>query len=180
MKKTLFCILFIIPFVAMAQDNKSKASCAPMRNGKVCYTWEVEIRADKTALFNVLNKWATDTYGRDVFLSNVSSNKTRQTILVSSKVELLLNEKEKTIVKYKLNIACSDNKYTVEIKDIVYQYDPDNNKRYKTWPAEEVIAEEGKGNTVSAIKEPGLFCQATLFYAEKLFNEIREAAKQAR
>ncbi len=179
MKKIWLLLLLCLPLACPAQTAKS-TSCAPMRNGKVCYTWEVEINAGKTALFNALNKWATDTYGREVFLSSVSSNTSRQTVLVSSKVELLLNDTEKTIVKYKLNIACYDNRYAVEIKDIVYQYDPDHDKRYKTWPAESVIANEGKGNTVSSIKDPVLFCNATLYFAENLLADIREAAKKAR
>ncbi len=179
MKKTVLLMLLWIPLLAMAQGN-GKQTCAPMRNGKVCYAWEVEIRAGKTELYHALNKWAAETYGKDVFLSNVSSNKTRQTILVSSKVELLLNDQEKTLVKYKLAIACLDNQYTVEIRDIVYQYDPDNDKRYKTWPAEAVIAQEGKGNTIAEIKNPALFCNATLYFAEGLLKEIREAAKKAR
>ncbi len=179
MKKVVLFLLFWIPMLGLVQ-GQTQSSCAPMRNGKVCYAWEVEINAGKTELYTTLNQWAVSTYGRDVFLSNVSSNKNRQTILVSSKVELLLNETDKTMMKYKLTISCFDNKYRVEVKDIVYQYDQDNDKRYKTWPAESVIAREGEGNTVASIKDPTLFCNATLYFAEGLLNDIRHAAKKAR
>lgn len=180
MKHILIYIgMLLFPVLAFAQGHKGEASdCAPMKDGKVCYTDDVEMEdTPKDELFNAINQWAKKNYGKDYFLSNTTSNKKKGTIFVSSKVELLLNDTDKTIVKYKMNIQCYDDRYTIEVKDIVYQYDPENDKKFKTYAAEDVIANNGKSNTVALIKDPGLFCNATFFFVENLFGEVFDAAQ---
>ena len=51
-----------------------------------------------------------------------------------------------------MRITCFDNRYTIEASDIVYQYDPLNDKKYKTYKAEDVIANNGDSNTIALIK----------------------------
>ena len=159
MKKILLLIYMMFPVLVMAQGHKGEVDeCAPMKNGKVCYSDDVEIEnTSKLEIFNAINAWAKKSYGKDVFLSNVNSNKNKGTIFVSSKVELLLNDTDKTIIKYKMRITCFDNRYTIEASDIVYQYDPLNDKKYKTYKAEDVIANNGDSNTIALIKDPKLF-----------------------
>ena len=43
---------------------------------------------------------------------------------------------------------------------------------FKTYPAEDVIVNDGKANVVEVIKDPKLFCNATFFFAENLFGDI--------
>ena len=76
-----------------------------------------------------------------------------------------------------MRIYCFDEKYTIELTDITYQYDPNNEKKYKTYPAENVIANNGKSNTIALIKDPLLFCNATFFFAENLFGDVFDAAE---
>ena len=76
-----------------------------------------------------------------------------------------------------MNIQCFDNRYTIEVSDIVYQYDPKNEKKYKTYPAEEIIANNGKSNRIALVKDPKLFCNATFFFVENLFSEVFNAAQ---
>ena len=116
MKKILLLIYMMFPVLVMAQGHKGEVDeCAPMKNGKVCYSDDVEIEnTSKLEIFNAINAWAKKSYGKDVFLSNVNSNKNKGTIFVSSKVELLLNDTDKTIIKYKMRITCFDNRYTIE------------------------------------------------------------------
>lgn len=172
----LYCLL--LP-AWLAVNGQSSNTCSPVKNGKICYSDEVEVKThSKTQLFDTINKWAVDAFGTDIFFSNVSSNKNRGTILVSSKVELLLNETEKTYIKFRLRISCYDKRYTAEMTDIVYQYDPYNDKRIKTYPAENVILNEGRGNSIAIIQNPRLFCEATHDYAEKLLGEIFDATKK--
>ena len=107
MKNVLTILLILLfPLLLSAQGKKgSVESCAPMKKGKICYNDDVEMKGvSKTQLFNTINAWAKKNYGKDVFLSNVSSNKNKGTIFISSKVELLLGETDKTIVKYKMYI----------------------------------------------------------------------------
>ncbi len=180
MKKLAILILLLCPVIAIAQGHKgSVESCAPMKEGKVCYSDKVDVSGKtKGELFDAIDKWARKNYGKDVFLSNVSSNKSKGTVFVNSKVELLLNETEKTIVKYKMKIYCSDGSYTAEVGNISYQYNPLNEKKYKTYPAESVIAGGGKGNTVALIKDPKLFCNATFFFVEGLFGDVFDAVNE--
>ena len=163
-------------------DKKYKTYKAEdvIANNGVCYSDDVEIEnTSKLEIFNAINAWAKKSYGKDVFLSNVNSNKNKGTIFVSSKVELLLNDTDKTIIKYKMRITCFDNRYTIEASDIVYQYDPLNDKKYKTYKAEDVIANNGDSNTIALIKDPKLFCNATFFFVENLFADVFDAAQNA-
>ena len=44
-----------------------------------------------------------------------------------------------------MRIYCHDEKYNVELTDISYQYDPNNEKKkYKTYPAETLLPTMGK------------------------------------
>ncbi len=179
-KGIVFLLLTLIPVYCLGQGNKGKAeACAPEKDGKICYSDDIKMKnASQLALYNAISKWAKEEYGKDVFISNVSCNHARRTILVSSRIELLLNEKETTILKYKMYISCFDNNYKVEVKDMTYQYDPDNAKRLRTYSAESVIADNGKGNKVPSIKNPELFCNATFFFVEGLLDDVYLAAKE--
>lgn len=181
MKKIFICILLMFPVLIMAQGHKGEVDeCAPMRNGKVCYRDTVRVDdMNQLQLFNVISKWAKKNYGKDVFLSNVTTKKSKGIINVSSKVELLLNDTDKTLIKYKMKITCYDNCYSAELSNITYQYDPDNEKKFKTYPAESVIANNGKSNTVAVITDPKLFCNATFFFVENLFGDILDAINEA-
>lgn len=180
MKKLVVLILLLCPVLAMAQGHKGNVeSCAPMKDGKVCYSDKVDVGGKtKGELFDTIDKWARKSYGKDVFLSNVASNKSKGTVFISSKVELLLSETDKTVVKYKMKIYCADGGYTIEMTDISYLYNPLNEKKYKNYPAESVIAGGGKGNTVELIKDPKLFCNATFFFAEGLFGDVFDAVNE--
>jgi hypothetical protein len=154
------------------------ATCSPVKDGKICYSDDVSTTHAESRLYAIISKWANDSFGTDIFYSNVSLNKNRGTVLVSSKMELLLNKTEKTYIKFRLRISCYNKRYTAELTDIVYQYDPYNDKRIKTYPAESVILNEGKSNSVAIIKDPLLFCEATHDFAEKLLGEIFDATKR--
>lgn len=181
MRNLILYLLILCPVQATAQGHKGDVSeCAPMKDGKVCYRDTVRVN-DMTQgrLFDVIDEWAKKNYGRDVFLSNITSKKSRGLIRLSSKVELLLNDTDKTTVKYRMTIFCYNNSYSVEVSDIAYLYDPKNDKKFKTYPAESVIAGNGKKNTVALIKDPKLFCNATFFFVENLFADILDAVNEA-
>ncbi len=179
MKKYLFLLFLIYPLIATAQEEPvtSGRDCAPIINGKVCYIKEVDMKGStQKMLFNAINEWAKQTYGKDVFSSNVSSNISKGTILTSSKVEMVLTKSEKTFVRYKMFITCDDYKYTVEIKDIRYQYDPTNEKRFKNYTAEELFSDKVKENVISTVKNLDLFCTVTQSLVESLLDDVYKAA----
>ncbi|MDH6534414.1 DUF4468 domain-containing protein [Parabacteroides sp. 52] len=180
MKRILLLLLILLPsYLQIQANNEETKTCAPMKGGKVCYSYNVKANnLSKARLYEAIQKWAAKTYGSDIFFSNVSSNKGKGSILISSKVELLLNETEKTFIKFRMRIQCYDDRCTIDITDITYQYDPEKDKRYNVYPAEEVIAENGKKNKVDLIKDPLLFCNATHYFAEGLMTEVVEAIKR--
>ena len=91
MKKLFFLLLIMLPALATAQGHKGEVDeCAPMRNGKVCYRDTVHVKdMSQDQIFEVINQWAKKSYAKDIFLSNVNSKKSKGTINVSSKVEML-------------------------------------------------------------------------------------------
>jgi len=116
--KRFFLLLFsILPMIVAAQGHKGTVeSCAPTREGKVLYSDKVEVKdSDRQEIFQSIHAWAKENYGKDVFISSVSANKNKGTLFIGSKVELLLNDSEKTIVKYKMRINCQDNGYSVRL-----------------------------------------------------------------
>lgn len=176
MKKLLLLLIFLCPFLGHAQGNKGTVNqCSPMKDGKICYVDAVDMDGmSQEKIFKGISKWAHNNYGKDIFLSNVVTNKKSHTIMVYSKVELLLNEEatDKTLVTYRLEITCKEGSYTCRMTDITYQYDPYNRRKYKNYPAEDVIANGGRDNKVAVIKDPKLFCNATFFFAENLFGDV--------
>lgn len=172
-------MICFIPMLTLAQGNKGNTTnCAPVINNKICYT-DTEFCKDKTKqeIYSAVHRWANKNYSKDIFISNVSANKNRGTIFISSKIELLLNKKETTILKYKMLITCFEGKYTIKVNDLSYQYDPLDEKKFKVYSAEDIILNKGKSNKIALIKNPKLFCDATFFFIENLFNEINEAVE---
>ena len=173
MRKLLLLAAFIIPLLCNAQGKRSSSAktCAPTVNGKICYVDKVNMtNVSQEELFSVINKWAKRKYG-NIFVSNIASDKAKGTIFVSSKVELLMSKREKTFMKFKMYITCTNENYVIVVTDIAYQYEnPDGKKR--TYLAEEVIINEGKENKVSVIKDPLLFCNATRDFVDNLFGDI--------
>ncbi|MDL2255846.1 DUF4468 domain-containing protein [Parabacteroides sp. OttesenSCG-928-K15] len=184
MKKYFYLFFLLFTTLVVTAENKNNIpqeevyTCSPVKNGKICYSDDVSLRTiSKGRLFAIISDWAHKNYGSDIFYSNVSANKSRGSILISSKVELLLSETDKTMMKFRMRIQCYDNRYTIEVSDISYQYDPEQTRRIKSYPAEEVILNEGKSNRIAIIKDPVLFCEATYYFAEKLMGEIYDATK---
>jgi len=180
MKRIIIGLFFLLPFLMVAQGHKGNvAECAPMKDGKVCYRDTVQVHDMKQLeVFKLINAWAKKNYGKDVFMSNVNAYQSKGIVSLTSKVELLLNDTDKTIIKYKMQIFCHDNSYTAEVSKISYQYDPNNEKKYKNYPAESIIANNGKGNTVAIVKDPKLFCNATFFFVEDLFDDLLSAVNK--
>lgn len=56
MKKILLLIYMMFPVLVMAQGHKGEVDeCAPMKNGKVCYSDDVEIEnTSKLEIFNAI------------------------------------------------------------------------------------------------------------------------------
>lgn len=177
MKKFLLLICLMFPVLAMAQGNKGEVDdCVSMKDGKVYYADEEDIDgATQFEIFKTINAWAKKIYKTPI---NVRSNKGKGTININSKAELKLNDSEKANIKYKMRISCTDGHYTIEATDIEYQYTADPSIKPKTYKAEDVIANNGKSNTIAEIKNPKDFCNATYFFIESLFADVYSAAEE--
>ena len=177
MKKFLLIMCLMFPVLAMAQGHKGEIDdCVSMKDGVVYYADEEDIDgATKFEIFKAVNSWAKKIYKTPV---NVRSSKGKGTISINSKAELKINDTEKANIKYKLRITCTDGHYTIEATDIEYQYAADKNGKPKTYKAEDVIANNGKSNTIAEIKDPKAFCNATFFFVESLFADVYSAAEE--
>ncbi|MCD8176432.1 MAG: DUF4468 domain-containing protein [Tannerellaceae bacterium] len=172
-KKRQFALLLSLLIPSFLFAGNEGNTCSPVKEGKICYTDEVKLNgSDRAEVFQAFHQWAKKEYGKDVFLSNVSENRSKGTLLISTKIELLLTDEVKTQVKYKLYITCDHNKYTIEARNIKYIYEPELVKRYRTFAAEDVIMDGGKANQSPLIADPQLFCEGTHFYFTNLFAEI--------
>jgi hypothetical protein len=159
----------------MAQGASDRSNESDKRK-KISYTSTATVKdKDKEEIYSLINQWAKKTYAKDYFVSSISSNKSSGTISINSKIELLLTEKDSTVLKYKLRITCSDEKYSIKVSDLSYQYDPLNKKRFKSYPAEDIISQQGENNKVTIIKNPKLFYKATYSYIQTLFDEISQS-----
>ena len=178
---TLLLLLLAAPLGLIAQGHKGQVSgCAPMVDGKVCYQDDVEMNGKSDAMiYDAIQTWAKETYGKDLFISNMRTSQKNGTIRITSRIELLLNDTEKTVLKYHMNIQCFHHRYTIEVTKLEYLYNPENKdskrKKYKKYSAEKILANNGKGNTVPQIKDAELFCNATFFFVENLFSEVYDA-----
>ena len=178
MKKYLLLIIMLLPVYTIAQTNRGN-DCSPVIGGKICYTDEVDMKGVSCEIiYDNINAWAAERFGRDIFLSNVTTDKERNSFFIHSKMELMLNEVQKTMIKFDLNIACFNEKYTTSLTNIAYEYDPTNGTNYKIFPAEHVIGKQGKANTLDFVKDPELFCNATLFFAQNIFDELLNGAQE--
>ena len=174
--KRLSLLLTVLFTLCQLAQGELKMNDAVAKQKKITYTCtETVAGKSKTQIYSHINRWAKKKYGRDIFVSTVSSNKKNGTIFIGSKIELLLTATDSTILKYKMNISCSQDEYTIKVSDLSYQYDPQNNKRFKIYPAEDVISQQGTNNKVAIIKDPELFYKATYGYMETLFNEVKQA-----
>ena len=175
--KQIFLLITALFTLCQLAQGKSKISDAVAKQKKIIYTCtETVAGKSKAQIYSDISRWAKNKFGRDIFISTVSSNKHEGTIFIGSKIELLLTATDSTILKYKMNISCSQDEYTIKVSNLSYQYDPQNNKRFKSYPAEDVISQQGKNNKVVIIKDPELFYKATYGYMEILFNEVKQAA----
>lgn len=176
MKHIFLLLTALFSLCHMAQGELTIGG-AVTKQKKITYTCsETVIDKSKAEIYSRITRWAKKNYGKDIFVSSVSSNKRDGTIFIGSKIELLLTETDSTILKYKMNITCHNQKYTIKVSDLSYQYDPHNDRKFQRYLAEDVISQQGKGNKIAIIKDPKLFYDATYAYMETLFNKIKQAA----
>jgi len=177
-RKYLFLFLIVFPSGLFAQIVAS--DCSPVRDGKICYTDSVTLSGhNRTDIFRAVRRWAKTEYGKDVFLSNVSVNRDKATVFISTKIELLLTREISTEVKFKLYIGCEHCYYTIQAKDIKYVFEPTLVKKHKVFPAEDVIMGRGKACKVDVIPDPVLFCEGTADYFRNLFAALHQAVNDS-
>lgn len=173
--KQIFILLTALFALCHMAQGESNIGNAVAKQKKITYTCsELVDGKSKAEIYSQINRWAKKNYGKDIFVSTVLSNRSEGTIFIGSKIELLLTENDSTILKYKMNISCTNEKYTIKVSNLSYQYDPLNERKFKSYPAEDVISQQGKNNKVAIIKDPKLFYDATYGYMETLFDEIKQ------
>lgn len=102
----------------------------PLIEGKVAFVKEVPIATgiSRREAFEKINRWATDSYGRDPFISSMRSDKDKLEIVAKSRIELLLPAdskgiRERFVMRYRINsYITEDGKCILEVEDIALLY----------------------------------------------------------
>lgn len=144
MKKiSLYIICSLISINGFAQVTKQgeKFETIPVVEDKVIFIKEIPLKYELSAEDNYkqLRDWAAANYGKDPFVSSIKYNFNNKEFVAKSKVELLLpanskGEREKMIMRYRINGFIFRTKCVLEITDISYLYE-----------------NSGKGNLLSRI-----------------------------
>ncbi len=154
MKKIIFYIACsLLPILSFAQVVKldERFTKVPVIEEKVTFMKEIPMKdgISEKDNYNLLKQWATDSYGRDPFISSVRHDGTKQEFIAKSRIELLLpvNSKgvrEKMIMRYRINGFLFKEKCVLEITEISYLYE--NSKKNMVLPrvmrAEDFITDQ--------------------------------------
>lgn len=147
MNRLLLCIIgSLTSVICLAQS--AKFNDVAVVNAKVVFTKDImpAQRLSNGALYEKLNEWAVNNYGKDPFISSLRSDPKNEQIIVKSRIELSLpanrGTNEKMIMRYRINAMVRNGKYIFEITEISYLYENSNEKRLpKVIRAEDFITD---------------------------------------
>jgi hypothetical protein len=180
MKKIIFYITCsLLPALCFAQVVKlgERFTKVPVIEEKVTFIKEIPMKNGISTgdNYKLLKQWATDSYGRDPFISSVRYDGVSQEFIAKSRIELVLpaNAKgirEKMIMRYRVNGFLIKDKCVLEITEISYLYE--NSKKNKMLPrvmrAEDFITDEAIA-TEDGLQEYKInTLKSTLYFLDEL------------
>lgn len=75
---------FLFTFTRLSAQ--APADCSPVKEGKICYSENVQVDGiTKDNLYRIISAWAKKNYGKDIFISNVSTNRSKGPYLLVQK-----------------------------------------------------------------------------------------------
>lgn len=194
MKNLLLLILTLLPFFAMAKDNKKNDNSNPkylegaitLKDDKIVFEDEIKAQSmSKDELYETLLKWAEKRFVPDNKLNSrvVYTNKENGEIVASAEEYLVFSSTalslDRTRIYYHFYIQVKDGGCNVTMSRIRYWYDEnrDGGERYS---AEEWITDEMALNKKKTKLAPicGKFRRETIDLKDALFSSVRECLGQ--
>ncbi|MDR3059347.1 MAG: hypothetical protein LBU84_14570 [Prevotella sp.] len=133
MKKILLyitCSLLSITCFSQVVKQGEQFTKVPVLEEKVIFMKEIPLKSGLSAEDNykLLKEWAGINYGKDPFISSIRYNLDNKEFIAKSRIELLLpanskGEREKMIMRYRVNGFIFQDKCVLEIIDISYLYE---------------------------------------------------------
>lgn len=194
MKNLLLLILTLLPFFAMAKDNKKNDNSNPkylegaitLKDDKIVFEDEIKAQSmSKDELYETLLKWAEKRFVPDNKLNSrvVYTNKENGEIVASAEEYMVFSSTalslDRTRIYYHFYIQVKDGECNVTMSRIRYWYDEnrDGGERYS---AEEWITDEMALNKKKTKLAPicGKFRRETIDLKDALFSSVRECLGQ--
>lgn len=184
MNRLLFCIicsLFSAACFAQVVQQGGKFTEVPVIEQKVVFMKEIPSKqgVSMEANFKVLKEWAREKYARDPFISSVRYDAKNNEFIAKSRIELLLppnaqGEREKMIMRYRVNGFLFQGKCVLEITEIAYLYENQNKNISlpKIIRAEDFITDKAIGirDTLQELRTNTR--KSTLFFLNELGKEF--------
>ena len=172
MKKLLLFVLFIPSFLCAQTAQKYLADAVPVEDGKVVFTREIIAPSfSKDIVYDKILDWANSFFSgevnRVVFSDKVSGEITAlgDTSLIFKHTALSL---DKTQMNYRAKIKCEDEKCTIKITGIRYEYNESD--EIEKYTAEEWITDKYCLNKTKTKLYPitGKFRTKTIDFVDEL------------
>lgn len=133
MQKIIFLLISLYVSVGLSAQItglNEEVVTIPIVEGKVAFIKEIPLPSgnSRTQAFEKISRWASDSYGRDPFVSSVRVDKEDLEIVAKSRIELLLpvdsnGKRERFVMRYRINsFVTEDNKCILEVVDIALLY----------------------------------------------------------
>lgn len=124
------CSLLSITCFSQVVRQGEQFTIVPVLEGKVIFMKEIPLKGELSVdgNYKLLKEWAAVNYGKDPFISSIKYNLDNKEFIAKSRIELLLpanskGEREKMIMRYRVNGFIFQNKCVLEIIDISYLYE---------------------------------------------------------
>ena len=194
MKNLLLLILALLPFFAVAKDNKKNDNSNPkylegaitLKDNKIIFEDEINVQSmSKDELYETLLKWAEKRFVPDNKLNSrvVYTNKENGEIVASAEEYMVFSSTalslDRTRIYYHFYIQVKDGGCNVTMSRIRYWYD-ENRDGGERYTAEEWITDEMALNKKKTKLAPicGKFRRETIDLKDALFSSVRECLGQ--
>lgn len=183
----IVCFLFSITSFAQVTNRGNKFTEVYEVDGKVVFIKEIQSKSNLSteSVYAILKNWAKDNYGKDPFISSVRYDGENHEIIAKSRIELLLpanskGEREKIVMRYRVNSFIFQEKCILEITELVYLYD--NPKKAKILPrvsrAEDLITDSAIAINDNVSELRANTRKSTLYFLNELADGLEKRLKE--
>lgn len=171
--------------VKLKEDPKYLRGAAPMVNGRICWTLDLDVPGkDAQQIYDLMYKYLDRLTKQENQLegSCISLINRQDHIIVAGVREWLVFKDQFLVldrakIYYTLIATCTDGHLNMTMDRISYRYEENNGKSKYTYKAEDWIADENAVNKKGTDLYPGSakFRRKTIDRKDELFHSVKEA-----